>query len=110
MFQYTHLAKHKNNHLDLEAFQAFLAEKDCNNKSVRETFNVTTRRQIIPSLFVPSAQYQSETITVAFWIMSSQFVLSGNLHNGDLVASYPFDDSETHRRLSSPSPDDPLFK
>ena len=55
MFQYTHLAKHKNNHLDLEAFQAFLAEKDCNNKSVRETFNVTTRRQIISSLFVPSA-------------------------------------------------------
>lgn len=42
--------------------------------------------------------------------MQNPFVLSANLHNGDLVASYPYDDSENHRPMYSPSPDDSLFR
>lgn len=42
--------------------------------------------------------------------MQNPFVLSGNLHNGDLVVSYPYDDSEDHRAINSPSPDDALFR
>ena len=51
-----------------------------------------------------------ETVTVAFWIMKGSFVLSANLHNGDIVANYPYDDSENHLRMYSSSPDDDLFQ
>lgn len=42
----------------------------------------------------------------------SRFVLSGNLHGGTVVASYPFDDSPIHQRQGhySPSEDDSLFR
>lgn len=42
----------------------------------------------------------------------SRFVLSGNLHGGTVVASYPFDDSASHKRQGhySQSEDDGLFR
>ncbi|CAH0402906.1 unnamed protein product [Chilo suppressalis] len=55
---------------------------------------------------------QPETVALMKWVMSKQFVLSGNLHGGAIVASYPYDDSITGRDccVESPAPDDPVFK
>ncbi|XP_049794262.1 carboxypeptidase D-like [Schistocerca nitens] len=55
---------------------------------------------------------QNETLAVMTWIVSNPFVLSGNLHGGAVVASYPFDDSGTSRECckESKSPDDALFQ
>ncbi|XP_068602009.1 carboxypeptidase D [Brachionichthys hirsutus] len=53
-----------------------------------------------------------EVMAVIRWIQEQKFVLSANLHGGTVVASYPFDDSATHRRQGhySQSPDDSLFR
>jgi hypothetical protein len=53
--------------------------------------------------------FQPETLAVSKWITSIPFVLSANLHGGDLVVNYPFDDSNNHRNKYSPTPDDETF-
>lgn len=58
---------------------------------------------------------QPETEAVKEWTSKIQFVLSGNIHGGALVASYPFDNTPNSifsSVLSSPSltPDDDVFK
>lgn len=55
---------------------------------------------------------QPETLAAMTWIVSNPFVLSGNLHGGSVVASYPFDDSASHvpsGRVSA-APDDNVFQ
>ncbi|CAN9511599.1 unnamed protein product [Ophioblennius macclurei] len=53
-----------------------------------------------------------EVTAVIKWIQEEKFVLSGNLHGGTVVASYPFDDSASHVEQNhySPSADDALFR
>nr|XP_046244867.1 carboxypeptidase D [Scatophagus argus] len=53
-----------------------------------------------------------EVMAVIKWIREKKFVLSGNLHGGTVVASYPFDDSASHQRQGhySQSEDDSLFR
>ncbi|XP_077421112.1 carboxypeptidase D [Vanacampus margaritifer] len=53
-----------------------------------------------------------EVMAVIKWMQDKQFVLSGNLHGGTVVASYPFDDSATHEQQGhySQSADDSLFR
>ncbi|CAF4724445.1 unnamed protein product [Rotaria sp. Silwood1] len=87
MYEYKHNANYRNNHLDIEAFLSLVVGNDCQDNP-----------------------YQIETLAAAFWILKKPFVLSANLHNGALVANYPYDDSENHRRMYSSSPDDPLFQ
>ncbi|XP_076364413.1 carboxypeptidase D-like isoform X3 [Tachypleus tridentatus] len=57
---------------------------------------------------------QPETKAVREWIERIQFVLSGNIHGGALVASYPFDNTpnSVFKSYSSPSmtPDDDVFR
>nr|CAH7766944.1 unnamed protein product [Callosobruchus chinensis] len=57
---------------------------------------------------------QPETEAVKEWVSKIQFVLSGSLHGGALVASYPFDNTPNSlfQSYSAPSltPDDDVFK
>ncbi|XP_077291470.1 carboxypeptidase D isoform X2 [Arctopsyche grandis] len=58
---------------------------------------------------------QPETEAVKEWISKIQFVLSGSLHGGALVASYPFDNTpnsmfQSYSSTPSLTPDDDVFK
>lgn len=53
---------------------------------------------------------EPETKQMMAWILSEPFVLSANLHNGALVANFPFDDNAAQLTQESPSPDDAVFK
>ncbi|GAB1867429.1 Carboxypeptidase D [Camponotus japonicus] len=54
---------------------------------------------------------QNETVAMMTWISNEPFVLSGNLHGGAVVASYPYDSGIPKTCcIESKSPDDKLFK
>ena len=53
---------------------------------------------------------EPETQAVIDWIQSYPFVLSANLHNGALVANYPYDNSVSGASVSTPCPDDDTFR
>eukprot|EP00095_Tigriopus_kingsejongensis_P012685 maker-scaffold22_size673200-snap-gene-4.20 protein:Tk12685 transcript:maker-scaffold22_size673200-snap-gene-4.20-mRNA-1 annotation:"carboxypeptidase e-like" len=57
-------------------------------------------------------QVQPETESVMKLIMEHPFVLSANIHGGDLVANFPFDESRNVLNPTeySPSPDDETFR
>jgi carboxypeptidase E len=87
-YKYTAQGKNKFDHLVAEASNELnVMHRDCQNKL-----------------------FQPETITVSSWIVNNPFVLSANLHGGDLVVNYPYDDSKDHRTVYSGTPDDDTFR
>ncbi|KHJ83349.1 hypothetical protein OESDEN_16954 [Oesophagostomum dentatum] len=62
-------------------------------------------------LFADDKERQPETLAVGRWMLSLPFVLSANLHEGDLVANYPFDSTkQIGVSQYSASPDDGTFR
>lgn len=51
-----------------------------------------------------------ETAAVIQWLHQYPFVLSCNIHNGALVANYPYDSRKDGRSTYSRSPDDDIFR
>eukprot|EP00117_Sycon_ciliatum_P049085 scpid23739/ scgid3551/ Carboxypeptidase D; Metallocarboxypeptidase D; gp180 len=70
-------------------------------------YNIDLNRNF-PDHFQPNRRFdeQVETSEVRQWLEAYPFVLSANLHNGALVANYPYDDAP----LPSKSPDDRVFR
>ncbi|NXN85604.1 CPXM1 carboxypeptidase, partial [Bombycilla garrulus] len=73
-----------------------------------------------PNHYIPIPEYYTfanatvapETRAVIAWMQRYPFVLSANLHGGELVVTYPFDMSRTYwkARELSPTPDDAVFR
>ncbi|CAD5228507.1 unnamed protein product [Bursaphelenchus xylophilus] len=62
-------------------------------------------------IFKDEKNYEPEVRAVGQWTLSLPFVLSANLHEGDLVANYPFDASVMEGMSDySKSPDDVTFR
>jgi len=89
-------------------------------KSARENANGVDLNRDFPKQFDERQDVDFQTLTkgrqpetrnLMRWIKSEPFVLSANLHGGAVVASYPFDDSASHRSgIYSASEDDAFFK
>ncbi|XP_053313003.1 carboxypeptidase D [Spea bombifrons] len=92
-------------------------EGDCRGeRGGRENANDKDLNRSFPDQFSPGHQPDAkevpETVAMIKWILENRFVLSGNLHGGSVVASYPYDDSLTHKPsgVYSKSSDDKVFQ
>ncbi|XP_056586913.1 carboxypeptidase D, b isoform X2 [Triplophysa dalaica] len=90
-------------------------EGDCAGSSeARQNAKHYDLNRSFPDQFEPSGTVYDipEVTAVMKWILEKKFVLSGSLHGGSVVASYPFDDTSSHETPGhySPTADDALFR
>lgn len=74
-------------------------EGECDGITGRENANHFDLNRNFPDQFDPNTgkRRQPETDALIKWIESTNFILSANLHGGSVVASYPWDDSPSHK-------------
>jgi hypothetical protein len=76
-----------------------------------EETHVAQNNHLMDSIQYLDHKIQPETESVMKFIMEYPFVISANMHGGDLVANYPYDETRTFDPTEySPSPDDETFK
>jgi hypothetical protein len=75
------------------------------NEKTHQQNNHLMRQELINN-----AQLAAETRMVIEWIMDVPFILSANMHGGDLVANYPYDESRNGGNGYTSSPDDATFR
>ena len=62
------------------------------------------------SLFFFLLQLENEVKMIMIWLWAIPFSLSANMHNGDIVANYPYDEAKNGKLHSyTASPDDKTF-
>ncbi|XP_072262835.1 inactive carboxypeptidase-like protein X2 [Pyxicephalus adspersus] len=76
--------------------------------------------QEFPNHYIPIPEYYTlenatvapETRAIIDWMQKIPFVLSANLHGGELVVSYPFDMARSYwmAKELTPTPDDSMFR
>lgn len=57
-----------------------------------------------------TGEREAETLAIIAWVQQYSFVLSANIHNGALVANYPYDNNIDGRNVYTASPDDDIFR
>ncbi|XP_053375782.1 carboxypeptidase D-like [Mercenaria mercenaria] len=89
-------------------------EGECDGVRGRSNANNKDLNRNFPDQFDRNTGHsrQPETQALINWIEGTNFILSANLHGGSVVASYPWDDSPSHKATGvySKSPDDDMFK
>lgn len=97
-----------------DGFEAAV-ETDCQSVTGRGNAHNVDLNRDFPDQYTLGSEnkvVQPETRAIMNWIHDNPFVLSANLHGGSVVASYPFDDSNSHQTagVNSASPDDAVFR
>ncbi|XP_029018779.1 carboxypeptidase M [Betta splendens] len=95
------------------------ADTDCYYSQGRYNYNGVDLNRNFPDAFaglrsqdgVDEERREAEVRSVMDWLKTESFVLSANLHGGAVVASYPYDNSNSDAQLydASVSPDDDVF-
>ena len=77
------------------------AEGQCGGEVGRPNSKHIDLNRNFPDQFDPNTGHniQPETKALIDWIEGTNFILSANLHGGSLVASYPWDDSPSHKMI-----------
>merc|ERR1712223_1490531 len=76
-----------------------------------EEQHVAQNNHLMDSIQYLDHKIQPETESVMKFIMEYPFVISANMHGGDLVANYPYDETRSFDPTEySPSPDDETFR
>jgi len=79
------------------------------SSGLRIPSNVDLNRNFPDRFRRSTGNIQPETQAIMDWLEQYPFVLSANLHNGALVANYPFDNSISGKNVYSPTTNDDIF-